>query len=113
MAKKKVAKKKPAARKSAATRRKPAAKKTAGARKKSGLTQTTYSLSPELQAVVGASKLTRPQVVKKLWVYIKARKCQDPKNRRLINPDGKLAAVIGKKPVDMLKLAGLLSKHIK
>ncbi len=113
MAKKKVAKKRPAVRKKTAARKKPAAKKKAGTRKRSGLAQTTYSLSPELQAVVGSSRLTRPQVVKKLWAYIKARKCQDLKNRRLINPDSKLAEVIGKKPVDMLKLAGLLSKHIK
>ena len=83
------------------------------AKRKSGLTTTTYNLSPELQAVVGAKKLTRPQVVKKLWAYIKSHKCQDSKNRRMINPDKKLSEVIGKKSVDMLKLAGLLSKHIK
>lgn len=91
-----------------------AKKKTkAKAKKKSGLTQTTYMLSPELAEVVGSKKLTRPQVVKKLWVYIKKHKLQDSKNRRLINPDKKLSEVIGKKSVDMLKLAGLLSKHIK
>jgi len=57
--------------------------------------------------------LTRPQVVKQLWVYIKRHKLQDAKKRRIINPDKKLSEVIGKRPVDMLKLAGLLSKHIK
>ncbi len=92
---------------------KPKAKKKTGAKRKSGLTQTTYALTPELSAVVGSGKMTRPQVVKKLWVYIKARKLQDTKNRRLINPDAKLAEVVGKKPIDMLKLAGALSKHIK
>jgi DNA topoisomerase I len=96
-----------------AKKKKTTAKKKTGVKKKSGLTQTTYALSPELQAVVGAKSLTRPQVVKKLWAYIKAHKCQDTKNRRLICPDKKLAEVIGNKPVDMLKLAGLLSKHIK
>ncbi len=95
------------------TKAKPTAKKKTGAKRKSGLTQTTYSLSPQLQAVVGSKSLTRPQVVKKLWAYIKSHKCQDTKNRRLINPDQKLSEVIGKKPVDMLKLAGLLSKHIE
>lgn len=83
------------------------------AKKKSGLTSMMYSLSPELQAIVKAKKLTRPQIVKKLWVYIKAHKCQDTRNRRLIVPDSKLSEVIGKKPVDMLKLAGHLNKHIK
>ncbi len=86
--------------------------KKTGAKRKSGLTQMMYSVSTELQNVVGAKKLTRPQIVKNLWVYIKAHKCQDTKNRRLIVPDQKLSEVIGKKPVDMLKLAGLLNKHI-
>jgi chromatin remodeling complex protein RSC6 len=90
-----------------------AKKKKAKKRKASGLTKMTYSLSSELQAIVGGKKLTRPQIVKKLWVYIKSKKCQDTKNRRMINPDKKLAEVIGKKPVDMLKLAGHLNKHIK
>jgi upstream activation factor subunit UAF30 len=90
-----------------------AKKKKAKSKRKSGLTQTTYTLSPELAAVVGTKKSTRPQVVKKLWVYIKKHRLQDTKNRRMINPDNKLSAVIGKKSVDMLKLAGLLSKHIK
>ena len=75
--------------------------------------QKTYALSPELQAVCGAKSLTRPQVVKKMWEYIKAHKCQDAKNRRMINPDQKLSEVLGKKPIDMLKIATCLSKHIK
>lgn len=90
-----------------------AKKKKAKTRKKSGLTQTTYNLSEELSAVVGSKKLTRPQIVKQLWVYIKRHKLQDAKKRRIINPDKKLSEVIGKKPVDMLKLAGHLNKHIK
>ena len=104
------ARRKPAKRKAAAKRR-PAAKKKA--KRKSGLTQTTYSLSPELQEIVGSRKLTRPQAVKKIWDYIKSHKCQDTRNRRMINPDKKLAEVIGKKPIDMLKLAGCLSRHIQ
>ncbi len=90
-----------------------AKKKTTKKRKPSGLTKMTCSLSPELAAVVGAKKLTRPQVMKKIWVYIKSHKCQDTKNRRMINPDKKLAEVLGKRPIDMLKMAGALSKHIK
>lgn len=94
------------------TTRRAKVKRKSGGKRKSGLTVTTYNLSPELQAVVGAKKLTRPQVVKKLWVYIKAHKLQDAKNRRMINPDKKLSEVVGNRPIDMLKLAGALSKHI-
>lgn len=83
------------------------------AKKKAGLTQITYTVSDELQAVVGSKQLTRPQIVKKMWDYIKAKKCQDQKSKRMIVPDEKLSKVIGNRPVDMLKLAGHINKHIK
>jgi chromatin remodeling complex protein RSC6 len=93
------------------------AKKRKATRKKrrggGGLSKQTYSVSSELQAIVGSKRLTRPQIVKKLWVYIKAKKLQDPKHKRIIIPDRKLAEVIGRRPVDMLKLAGHINKHIK
>lgn len=108
--KKKAAKKTKAKRTSKPKKKSSAHKKP---RKKAGLTQITYGLSEELQAVVGSKHLTRPQVVKKLWEYIKAKRCQDAKNRRMIVPDEKLSKVIGNKPVDMLKLATHLNKHIK
>jgi chromatin remodeling complex protein RSC6 len=91
-------------------------KKTKKAKRRAGggLTKMTYTVSPELQAVIGVRSCTRPQIVKKMWAYIKSRKCQDPKNRRMINPDAKLAEVFGsKRPVDMLKMAGLINKHVK
>ncbi len=100
--------------KAAATAEKKGAKgkkeKPAKAKKKSN--QPALALSKELQAVVGAKELSRPDVVKKIWEYIKANNCQDPKNKRMIVPDEKLAKVFGsKKPIDMLKLAGVLNKH--
>lgn len=94
-----------------ATRRKKTTRRKTG--RKSGLATTTYGLSPDLQAVVGSSRLTRPQVVKKLWAYIKSHRCQDTRNRRMINPDKKLSKIIGNRPVDMLKLATHLNKHIR
>jgi len=100
---------KPAARKKVAKAKKPKTKRKGGG----GLSKISYTLSEELKAVVGSKSLTRPEIVKKLWAYIKSRKCQDTKNKRLIVPDAKLAAVIGKQPVDMMKLAGCISKHIK
>jgi chromatin remodeling complex protein RSC6 len=87
----------------------PAKKKTV---RKSGLAQTAYAVSPELQAIIGTKKMSRPQIVKHLWVYIKAKKCQDTKNKRMIVPDAKLSEIFGKKPIDMLKLATHLNKHI-
>ncbi|MGL4540480.1 MAG: type I DNA topoisomerase [Candidatus Rhabdochlamydia sp.] len=73
-----------------------------------------YTLSSELQAIVKEEKLSRPEVVKKMWEYIKEHNCQDQKNKRLIIPDAKLAKVFGsKEPIDMLKLAGLLTPHLQ
>jgi DNA topoisomerase-3 len=46
--------------------------------------------SAELAAVIGSDPVARPQVVKKLWDYIKANGLQDAKDKRSINADAKL-----------------------
>lgn len=112
VAKRKVVKRKTTKRKKSARK----AKRKAGKRKssrKGGLTKMTYEVSSDLASVIGTKKATRPQIVKKLWAYIKAKKCQDSKNKRMIVPDSKLSKIIGNRPVDMLKLATHISKHIK
>ena len=53
------------------------------------------NLSPELEGVVGKGPLTRAQVTSKVWDHIKANTLQDSKDKRMINPDAKLGAVIG------------------
>jgi DNA topoisomerase-1 len=73
----------------------------------------SMTLSKELAAVVGKTSLSRTEVTKELWTYIKAHKLQDPKNKRMIRPDALLAKVIGKNPIDMMQLAKFLSKHMK
>ena len=92
----------------------PAEKKAPTKKKAAARKQPAHKLSKELQAVVGASELSRPEVVKKMWDYIKEHNLQDKKNKRLIVPDAKLAKIFGsKEPIDMMKLSGLLSKHIE
>ncbi len=93
-----------------ATEAKTSKKKTAA--KKTTRKQPALTLSPALQAITGEKELSRPEVVKKVWEYIKANDCQDKKNKRLIVPDAKLSKVIGKDPIDMMKLAGHLGKHL-
>lgn len=82
------------------------------ASKKTAKKQPALTLSAALQAVTGEKELSRPEVVKKVWEYIKEHGCQDKKNKRLIVPDAKLAKIIGKDPIDMMKLAGHLGKHL-
>mmetsp|Transcript_8100 Transcript_8100/g.25896 ORF Transcript_8100/g.25896 Transcript_8100/m.25896 type:complete len:344 (+) Transcript_8100:75-1106(+) len=51
-------------------------------------------------------------VTKLLWAYIKEHDLQDPKDRRTIVCDDKLAAVMGKDRVHMMKMAGLVRRHL-
>jgi upstream activation factor subunit UAF30 len=71
------------------------------------------TLSPALQAVVGAAALPRTEIVSKLWVYIKKNNLQDKINKRMINADAKLKEVFGKAQVSMFEMAGLIGKHAK
>merc|ERR1719353_1109917 len=67
------------------------------------------NLSPALAAICGGKKMTRPEATKKLWAYIKAKKLNEG---RIIKPDEKLKAVLPVTKVDMLKMAGMVSKHM-
>ena len=67
-----------------------------------------------LAKVVGEAPLPRTEVVKKLWVYIKAKGLQDAKNRRNINADETLLAIFnGKKTVSMFEMSKLIGSHLK
>jgi DNA topoisomerase-3 len=68
--------------------------------------------SAELAAVIGSEAVARPQVVKKLWDYIKANGLQDAKDKRTINADAKLLPIFGKPQVTMFELAGIVGKHL-
>ena len=71
------------------------------------------AVSPELAEVVGKGPMPRPEVVKKLWVYIKKNNLQDPKNKRNINADDNLKKVFGGKAVvNMFEMTKLVSKHL-
>jgi upstream activation factor subunit UAF30 len=70
--------------------------------------------SATLGAVIGEKPMPRTEVTKKLWAYIKRKKLQDSKNRRMINADESLKAVFGgKKQVSMFEMTKLVSKHLK
>ena len=70
--------------------------------------------SPALAAVIGAKPLPRTQVTKKLWNYIKRKKLQDKKNRRMINADANLKKVFrGLSKVNMFQMTKLVAKHLK
>ncbi|NGX54685.1 MAG: DNA topoisomerase 1 [Chlamydiae bacterium] len=85
-------------------------KKTGGGRGARG----KFPLSPELQAIVDAKEMSRGDVMKKVWEYIKAHDLQDPNDKRQIVPDEKMAALFGnKESLNMFKLSGIIGKHLK
>ena len=68
--------------------------------------------SNELAAVVGSKPLPRPEVVSKVWDYIKRNKLQDPQNKREIVADEKLRPVFGKDRVTMFEMNKHLAQHL-
>jgi chromatin remodeling complex protein RSC6 len=69
--------------------------------------------STELAAVVGSSSLPRPEVVSKMWAYIKGRQLQNPQNKREILADDKLQAIFaGKSKVSMFEMNKHLAQHL-
>lgn len=66
----------------------------------------------ELLGLEPGEDMTRNEVVKQLWTYIKANDLQDPANRRKIIVDAKLATVFTS-PLDMFTMNKQLSKHVK
>lgn len=59
-----------------------------------------------------ARKLSRPQVVKKLWEHIKANDLQDPKDKRQICCDDKMQAVFKQAKVDMFRMNKEIGNHL-
>jgi len=97
--------------KKAAPKKKAAKKKSA--RKPNAAFMKALTPSSALAAVVGSKAIPRTEAVKKIWVYIKANKLQDSKNKRMINADDKLKPVFGgKSQVSMFDMAKHLSKHL-
>jgi chromatin remodeling complex protein RSC6 len=69
--------------------------------------------SQELAAVVGSTPLPRPEVVSKVWEYIKKHKLQNPQNRREIMADEKLQVVFGgRNKVSMFEMNKYLAQHL-
>jgi len=82
------------------------------AKSSTGAKQPAQKLSPSLAEIVGTDSLSRPQVVKKLWEYIREHDLQNPENKQMINSDKKLAALFGtSEPVSMFKMNALLKPH--
>jgi chromatin remodeling complex protein RSC6 len=67
-----------------------------------------------LAKIIGSTPLSRGEIMKKLWEYIKKHDLQDAKNKRNINADADLKVVFGgKAQVTMFEMTKLVSAHVK
>jgi upstream activation factor subunit UAF30 len=69
--------------------------------------------SPELAHVVGAQPMSRGEVMKRLWDYIKKHELQDPENKRRVRADDKLRPVFeGNDSLSMFEMTAYVSRHL-
>ena len=66
--------------------------------------------SEPLAALLGLEKLSRPQVVKQIWVYIKANGLQNPSDKREIICDENLKALFHTDKIGMFKMNQMLGQ---
>jgi DNA topoisomerase-1 len=113
-AKKKVKKKEAAQKKEKGAKEKEDKTKTKKTKKTaSKKKEPLYKVSKDLKSILGVEEITRGNLMKQIWDYIKSNELQDPKNKRLIVPDAKLAKIFGSKTaLDMMKLPSKLNKHL-
>jgi upstream activation factor subunit UAF30 len=57
-------------------------------------------------------QLSRPQVVKKIWEYIKERNLQVPEDKRQIRCDERMQAVFKQDKVHMFTMNKILGKQL-
>jgi upstream activation factor subunit UAF30 len=82
------------------------------AKKPNAAFMKTLTPSAALAAVIGSTPIPRTEVIKQLWVYIKANGLQDTANKRMINADAKLMPLFERKQVSMFDLAKIVSAHV-
>lgn len=71
-----------------------------------------HVLSEQLRLLLHEEELSRPQVVKRVWEYIKAQGLQDPADKRTILCDDKLRQVFRKSKVNMFEMNKILGNHL-
>ncbi|KAF8633412.1 hypothetical protein AX17_004583 [Amanita inopinata Kibby_2008] len=93
------------------SRKKSASASAGGGPAKGGFAKE-YALSEPLATLLGVEKLSRPQVVKQLWVYIKEKHLQNPENGKEILCDDSMKAVFDVDKIDMFKMNKDLGRHL-
>ena len=77
--------------------------------------QKPLFVSKELAAIIGTKedeKISRPEVTKKLWAYLKTHKLQDPNNMQWFTPDEAMAPVFGKGRIRAFSMSKYFKGHL-
>ncbi|KAF2015987.1 SWIB-domain-containing protein [Aaosphaeria arxii CBS 175.79] len=80
--------------------------------KRTGGFHKAMVLSPPLSELLGETVLSRPQTVKKIWEYVKARDLQDPNDKRQIRCDDAMRAVFKQDRVHMFTMNKILNQNL-
>ncbi|TCD60622.1 hypothetical protein EIP91_009768 [Steccherinum ochraceum] len=81
-------------------------------KKRGGGFSKEYTLSEPLAALLSAEKMSRPQVVKHLWVHIRGENLQNPSDKREIICDDGMRAVFGVDKMNMFTMNKMLGQHL-
>jgi upstream activation factor subunit UAF30 len=90
-----------------------AGKTTKSARKPQGGLAAKVKPDATLAKVVGSDPVSRAELTKKVWDYVKKHDLQDPQDRRSIRADDNLKPVFGgKAKVSMFEMTKLVNQHV-
>jgi len=74
-----------------------------------------FNVSPLLAHVIGVryqEKVTRSEVCKRVWAYLKARNLQDPQNKQYFTPNAVLAPIFGTERMKAFNMLKYLKPHL-
>merc|ERR1712080_333183 len=75
--------------------------------------QYVYKLKEPLSTICKAKKMTRYEVLRKIWTYIRVKKLQNPKDKRLIICDDNLRKMTKLKEIDAKSVTGFLKPFME
>jgi chromatin remodeling complex protein RSC6 len=86
---------------------------TKGKRQPSAAFMKPVQPDDKLARIIGNNPLSRTEVTRKLWEYIRGHNLQDPQNKTYVKADDNLKEVFaGKDRVSMFEMTKLVFQHV-
>jgi len=86
------------------------------AKKKATGLMKPLKLSKELSGLLDLpedEEMSRPQIVKHLWAYLKKNELQDPENKQWFTPDKRMEPIFGKEKIKCFGMVKYLKGHVE